>query len=98
MGRSYQSYNKLVHSNTAIAEKGKHSQKIAQMRAEGTYCDNVDPDLSFLNYKMTTCKTCPNAEECEKEAERRSQEILKYRRKTIKKPKTKRKTKGCGCK
>lgn len=98
MGKSYQSYNTLVQSNTAIAEKKKHAEKIARMRAEGTYCDSVDPDLSFLNYKMTTCKTCPNAEWCERESEKRSQEVLKYRRKSIKKPKTKRKTKGCGCK
>lgn len=99
MGKSYQNYNTLVQSNTAIAERKKHAEKIARMKAEGTYCDPVDPDLSFLNYKMTTCKTCPNAEWCEREVEKRSQEILKYRRKSIKKSKTKRaKKKGCGCK
>ena len=46
MTRTYQSHYKAVQSNTEIAEKRKHAEKIARMRAEGTYCDNVDPDLS----------------------------------------------------
>jgi hypothetical protein len=91
---TYQTHHNISHSTNAIAERKKHSEMIAQMKAEGTYCDSVNPDRSFKNFKLTTCKTCPNSEECEEKSEEESSNILKYRRKSLKKPKTKRKIKG----
>jgi hypothetical protein len=90
---TYQAHNKISHSTNAIAERKNYSEKLAQMRAEGTYCDNEDPDLSFLNFRAS-CRQCPNYKECKETSEERSSKILKYRRKTSKKSKTKRKTKG----
>lgn len=91
---TYQTHHKISHSTNAIAERRKHSELITQMRAEGTYCDPVNPDRSFKNFKLTTCKTCPNSEECERKSEEESGDILKYRRKLLKKQKLKRKIKG----
>ena len=91
---TYQSHHNISHSTNAIAERKRHAEMIAQMKAEGTYCDPINPDRSFKNYKLTTCKTCPNSEECERRSEEESSNILKYRRKSLKKPKTKRKIKG----
>jgi len=64
-------------------------ENIARMKAEGTYCDSEDPDLSFLNFR-TSCKYCPNYKECKQTSDKRSREILQYRRKKIKKIKVKR--------
>lgn len=76
-----------------------HSDKIAKMKAAGTYCDETEPDMSFLNFRRE-CKHCPNYYECKEESEKQSRNILKYRRGEIEKPKIKRskKAKGCGCK
>jgi hypothetical protein len=97
MTHSYQTFNNLVNSSDEIAQL----KKIAKMKASGTYCDTTFPDRSFTNFKTTTCKTCPNYNECEKKSEKESMNVLKYRRQNLKKPKSKRpvKTKkGCGCK
>lgn len=100
MGTTYQSHGYISSSTDAIYKKKKHAEKIAKMKAEGTYCDSEDPDLSFLNYNPSHCRKCPNYEECKERSEKRSQDILKYRRNQGKKPKTKRvkKKKLCGCK
>jgi hypothetical protein len=87
---SYQTHQLLSHSANSLFEK----KKIAEMKAEGTYCDRIHPDRSFTQFKSTTCKTCPNYEECERKSEEESQNILKYRQKSLKKSKTKRKHKG----
>jgi hypothetical protein len=91
---TYQTHSNISHSTNAIAERKKHSDMIAQMKAEGTYCDLVNPDRSFKNFKLTTCKTCPNSEECEEKSENESRNILKFRRNILKKSKIKRKIKG----
>ena len=91
---TYQSHANISHSTNAIAERKKYNDMITQMKAEGTYCDPVNPDRSFKRFKLHTCKTCPNYEECEEKSEEESSNILKYRRKSIKKSKTKRKIKG----
>jgi hypothetical protein len=87
---TYQSHQFISHSANALAEK----KKIAQMKAEGTYCDRIHPDRSFTQFKSTTCKTCPNYDECSEKSEEESQNILKFRRKDNKKSKTNRKSKG----
>jgi len=90
MTHSYQSYNNLVNSSDAIAKRKNHFDKIAKMKLTGTYCDNEDPDLSFLNFR-TSCKHCPNYKECKEESEKRSHETLKmYRNKKVKKSNLKR--------
>jgi len=60
----------------------KHSEKLARMRATGTYCDDDEPDLSFLNFRAS-CKKCPNYQECKEESKESSRNILQYRRKKI---------------
>jgi hypothetical protein len=87
---TYQSHQFISHSTNSLAEK----RKLAQMKEEGTYCDQIHPDRSFTQFKSTTCKTCPNYDECAKKSEEESSSILKYRRKLIKKSKTNRKNKG----
>jgi hypothetical protein len=67
----------------------KHSEKIKQMKAAGTYCEENEPDLSFLNFRHE-CRYCPNYYDCKSESEKQSRNILKYRRGEIQKPKTKR--------
>jgi hypothetical protein len=57
----------------------KHSEIIARMKAAGTYCDDTDPDLSFLNFR-SSCKKCPNYKECKEESEKSSRAVLKFRR------------------
>lgn len=91
----YQAHGKISRSTDDIAKRKAQREKIAQMRAEGTYCDNEDPDLSFLNFRPS-CKYCPNYEECKNTSEERSRAILKYRQKITKKSKTKRKPKKGG--
>jgi hypothetical protein len=92
---TYQTHGNISHSTNAIAERKKYSEMIAQMKSEGTYCDPVNPDRSFKNFKLTTCKTCPNSAECEQKSEEESRNILiKYRSKILKKSKIKRKIKG----
>jgi hypothetical protein len=49
------------------------------MKAAGTYCDDTDPDLSFLNFR-SSCKKCPNYKECKEESEKSSRAVLKFRR------------------
>lgn len=68
----------------------KHSEKLTRMRATGTYCDEDEPDLSFLNFR-SSCKKCPNYQECKEESEKSSRNILKFRREKILKQKIKRK-------
>jgi hypothetical protein len=87
---TYQTHQFISHSANALAEK----KKIAQMKAEGTYCDPIHPDRSFTQFKYSSCKTCPNYEECKEASEKESGNILKFRRKSIKKSKTNRKNKG----
>jgi hypothetical protein len=57
----------------------KYSEKLARMKAAGTYCDDTDPDLSFLNFR-SSCKKCPNYKECKEESEKSSRAVLKFRR------------------
>jgi hypothetical protein len=57
----------------------KYSENLARMKASGTYCDDTDPDLSFLNFR-SSCKKCPNYKECKEESEKSSRAILKFRR------------------
>lgn len=90
MGHTYQSHYKSSQMTDEISKRKKHSDKLAQMKASGTYCDSEDPDLSFLNLR-SSCKICPNYSECKETSEERSKDILKYRRKSVKNPKTKRK-------
>jgi len=67
----------------------KHSENIARMKAAGTYCDDTDPDLSFLNFR-SSCKKCPNYKECKEESEKSSRAVLKFRRAVEKELKVKR--------
>lgn len=75
-----------------------HAERIKQMKAAGTYCDDNEPDMSFLNFRHE-CKHCPNYYDCKSESEKQSRNILKYRRGEFQKSKIKRynKNKGCEC-
>lgn len=90
MTHSYQTFNKLSKSSDEIGSMKKHKEKIERMKAEGTYCDYAEPDMSYMNFKMQSCRKCPNYDECKEESEKKSMSILKYRRNTIKKSKAKR--------
>lgn len=68
----------------------KYSEQLARMKAAGTYCDDDEPDLSFLNFRPS-CKKCPNYKECKEESEKKSRNILQYRQKKIMKQIAKRK-------
>ena len=57
----------------------KYSENLARMKAAGTYCDDTDPNLSFLNFR-SSCKKCPNYKECKEESEKSSRAVLKFRR------------------
>jgi len=96
---TYQSHNKASQHSNEIYQLKKRADKIARMKAAGTYCDHEDPDLSYFNFKMQSCGRCPNYDECKMESEKSSINILKYRRGNGKKPKITRKIKKeCGCK
>ena len=57
----------------------KYSENLARMKSTGTYCDDTDPNLSFLNFR-SSCKKCPNYKECKEESEKSSRAVLKFRR------------------
>jgi hypothetical protein len=64
--------------------------KRARMKKAGTYCDDEEPEMSFLNWRPS-CKDCPNYKECKKESENSSRAVLQHRRKKLIKQKSKRK-------
>lgn len=90
MTHSYQTFNKQASSSDEIWRMKKHNDKIKRMKEEGTYCNYSEPDMSYMNFKMQSCKKCPNYDECKEESEKKSMSILKYRRNKIKKSKAKR--------
>jgi hypothetical protein len=90
MTHSYQTFNKLAKSSDEISQLKKQNEKVERMKAAGTYCDYSDPEMSYMKFKMQSCRKCPNYDECKEESERKSMSILKYRRNTIKKSKVKR--------
>lgn len=90
MTHSYQTFNKQANSSEEISQLKKHKDKVERMKASGTYCDYDEPDMSYMNFKMQSCRKCPNYDECKEESERKSMSILKYRRNKFKKSKVKR--------